>query len=215
MSKGIEQLKAWTGSFGLDYTKRNSFSPAALDRLYRQNYGVTRVQMNKMFLSRFNNSIKILEVGCNIGNQLVCLQKMGFKNLYGIEPQQAAVEKGKKITKRINIIRGDVFEIPFKDNYFDIVFTSGLLIHISPKNIRKALREIYRCSRRYIWGFEYYSKKYENIIYRGQNNLLWKADFPKMYTSVFPDSEIVKTIFFKYLESDNCDIMFLLEKKNA
>jgi len=68
---------------------------------------------------------RILEVGCNVGNQLRMLQRMGFNNLYGIELQQYAIEKAKALTKRINIIHGVADDIPFKDGYFDMVFTSG------------------------------------------------------------------------------------------
>src|SRR5437879_7357762 len=31
----------------------------------------------------------ILEVGCNVGNQLLVLQEMGFTNLYGIEDRKS------------------------------------------------------------------------------------------------------------------------------
>jgi len=60
---------------------------------------------------------------------------MGFTNLYGIELQWYAVEKAKEYTKGINIIQGSGFDIPFKDGYFDLVITNGVLIHIAPKKI--------------------------------------------------------------------------------
>jgi len=206
------QLLEWTGSFGKEYTQRNAMSLDEVDELYLKNYGVTRTDLNKSFLNRFSRSIKILEVGSNIGNQLMLLQKMGFNNLYGIEPQREAIELSKSRSVGINIIEGSVFDIPFKDRYFDLVFTSGVLIHIEPKNIKKAIKEIYRCSKRYIWGFEYYSEKYENIVYRGKGNLLWKANFPKIYMDTFSDLKLLKINFIKYKDSDNVDVMFLLKK---
>jgi pseudaminic acid biosynthesis-associated methylase len=206
------QLLEWTGSFGKEYTQRNAMSLDEVDELYLKNYGVTRTDLNKSFLNRFSRSIKILEVGSNIGNQLMLLQKMGFNNLYGIEPQREAIELSKSRSVGINIIEGSAFDIPFKDRYFDLVFTSGVLIHIEPKNIKKAIKEIYRCSKRYIWGFEYYSEKYENIVYRGKGNLLWKANFPKIYMDTFSDLKLLKINFIKYKDSDNVDVMFLLKK---
>ena len=101
---------------------------------------------------------------------------MGFVNLYGIELQSYAVELSKARTKRINIIEGSAFDIPYKDGYFDLVFTSGILIHINPSDIVWALREILRCTREYIWGFEYYADEYQEINYRGRSDLLWKTD---------------------------------------
>lgn len=206
------QLNKWMGKFGKDYTQRNQTTVAGLEKLYKKNYGITRTQINDMFLNKLSRYSRILEVGSNIGNQLLCLQKSGFKKLYGIEPQECAVEKTKKRLKGIDVIRGNCFDIPFKDNFFDLVFTSGVLIHIGPKDIKKALREIYRCSNRFIWGLEYYADKYEEVFYRGNQDMLWKTDFAKLYLKLFPDLKIVKEIKLKYLNSSNIDTVFLLEK---
>ncbi|ABN53433.1 MAG TPA: methyltransferase domain-containing protein [Hungateiclostridium thermocellum] len=208
------QEKTWAGQFGKDYTDRCTFSPEELDSLYKREYGISREEMNTRFLSGLGlENKRILEVGCNVGNQLRMLQRMGFNNLYGIELQQYAIEKAKALTKRINIIHGVADDIPFKDGYFDMVFTSGVLIHISPGNINRVLDEIYRCSREYIWGFEYYADDYTEVNYRGHESLLWKTNFPKLYLDRFPELELVKEEKFKYLYNDNVDVMFLLRKR--
>jgi pseudaminic acid biosynthesis-associated methylase len=213
MLKGIKELDTWKGDFGKEYTDRNALSFAGMEKLYKDNYGITRTTLNKRFLNGIDRKIKILEVGSNIGNQLVILQKMGFENLYGIEPQGYAVEFSKSKTMGINIIQGNAFDIPFKDGYFDLVFTSGVLIHINPKNVKSAIKEICRCSCKYIWGFEYYSEDYKNVVYRGHENLLWKADFSRIYKDACPGLKTVKQEFFKYLSNDNTDAMFLLKKR--
>jgi len=214
MSEVVKQLKKWKGKFGKEYTDRNVLSLDELERLYKNNYGITRTEMNKLFLGNMNRAIRILEIGSNIGNQLLCLQKMGFKNLYGIEPQGYAVELSKSRTRGINLIEGNIFDIPFKDGYFDLVFTSGVLIHISPKDIKKAMKEIYRCTSKYIWGFEYYADKYMEIDYRGNKELLWKTDFVKLYLNHFSDLNLVREERFEWLKNkENIDTMFLLIKK--
>lgn len=215
MSVTTIQLKKWTGDFGKKYTARNACSPAKLDNVYKDNYGITRTELNRLFLRGVDRSARILEVGCNVGDQLFCLQNMGFKNLYGVEPQEGAIEFARKRTPDINIIKGDAFDIPFRDRYFDVVYTSGVLIHISPKDIKKAIREIYRCSKEYIWGFEYYAKKYEEILYRGHRNLLWKTDFPKLICHTFPDLKVEKVKYLKYSGNDNVDVMYLLRKRHG
>jgi len=138
---------------------------------------------------------------------------MGFNDLYGIELQSYAVELSKSRTRRINIIEGSAFDIPYKDGYFDLVFTSGVLIHVSPSDIALVVREIHRCTREYVWGFEYYADNYTEIPYRGQRNLLWKADFARLYLDQFGDLELVKEERLKYLDNDNIDTMFLLRKR--
>jgi len=78
-----------------------------------------------------------------------------------------------------------------------LVFTNGLLIQIAPEDIPTFLDEIYRRTRRFIWGMECYSKEYTKINYRGYNDLLWKTDFPRLFLGCFKDLEVVKERFFK------------------
>jgi pseudaminic acid biosynthesis-associated methylase len=200
------------GAFGKEYTDRNAHTLEELDELYRKNYGISDTELNREFLGDLDRSIKILEVGSNIGNKLLNLQKMGFRNLYGIEVNSYAIEQAKANTTGINIIQANAFDIPFKDGYFDLVFTSGVLIHIAPTDIEKALKEIHRCSREYIWGFEYYADTYTEVKYRGHDNLLWKTDFVSLYLELFDDLELVKEKRLKYLENENVDTMFLIRK---
>lgn len=213
MVKNTKQIKKWMDQFGDNYTDRNALTLEKMNLLYKKNYGLSRTKLNKIFLRNLDRSIKILEVGSNIGNQLLCLQKMGFKNLYGIEINSYAVEFSKSRTKNINIIQVSAFDIPFKDLYFDLVFTSGLLIHIAPSDVYIVLQEIHRCTRKYIWGFEYYADKHIEITYREEKNMLWKANFPKLYLDSFNDLKLVRERRLKYLDNDNIDIMFLLKKK--
>lgn len=207
------QRKVWEEEFGEEYLKRNVFSPEELDLFYFSRYGYTRGQMNEYFLEKFDKNIRILEIGTNVGNQLLYLQSQGFTNLYGIEIQERAIMYSKLRSDNLNIIKGDALDIPFKDNYFDLVFTSGVLIHISPKRIKEVLREIVRVTNNYIWGFEYYSKDYEEIVYRNKRNLLWKADFSKLYLKNFKKLVLKHEKKFFYIEEDSLiDQMFLLKK---
>ena len=206
-------MEKWCGDFGKEYTDRNALTLEELESLYQKNFGVTRTEMNLEFVGDLDRFIHILEVGSNLGNQLLCLQKMGFKSLYGIELQEYAVELSKVRTKHINIIQGSAFDIPYKDNFFDLVFTSGLLIHIAPSDIKAIVSEIYRCTKKYIWGFEYFANNYTKVEYRGNTDLLWKTNFAKIYLDNFPNLRLVKEKRFKYINSDNINSMFLLEKK--
>ena len=208
------QMKEWMEDFGKKYTDRNALTLDEMNEMYRKKFGISREDLNNLFIAEMNRNIKILEVGSNIGNQLLLLQKMGFKKLYGIEINDYAVEFSKSRSKNINIIQGSAFDIPFKDEYFDLVFTSGLLIHISPSDIGMVMREIHRCAKKYIWGFEYYFDKYIEIVYRGKKDLLWKANFPQLYLDLFKDIKLIKEKRIEYLNDNNIDVIFLLEKKS-
>jgi pseudaminic acid biosynthesis-associated methylase len=208
-----EQMKEWSGAFGKDYTDRNAISLEEMEDLYRKNYGLSRTELNQRFLDGIDRGARILEVGSNIGNQLLCLQRMGFSKLYGIELQSYAVELSKSRTKDINIIQGEASDIPYKDSFFDVVFTSGVLIHISPSSLPNIMKEIHRCTKECIFGFEYYSEKPTEIEYRGHRDLLWKASFAEMYLELFGDLTLEREEKIKYLNSPNVDSMFLLGKR--
>ncbi len=207
-----KQMNEWAGDFGKEYTDRNVCTLSEMEAYYTNRYGVSRTDMNSNFIGNFDKNIRVLEVGTNVGTQLLCLQRAGFRNLYGIELQTHAVELARTGTKEIEIVQGSAFNIPFQNDYFDLVFTSGVLIHIAPKDIVRVQDEMHRCSRQYIWGFEYYSDKYVQVKYREEDDLLWKADFSALFLERFTDLELIKIQYFRYRDSDNVDAMFLLEK---
>ncbi len=208
-----KQSEMWRGEFGSQYSERNLLSPPDLDQVYQRNYGVTRTALNRRFLADIPRSASILEVGCNLGNQLILLHQMGFENLNGIEIHEEIVKKAQSRVPWARVIEGSVLKIPLEDASFDLVFTSGLLIHIAPQNLPVAMNEIYRCAKSWIWGFEYHSPQMTEVLYRGESELLWKADYVRLYTESFPDLELVSEQKLSYLENDNVDSMFLLRRK--
>jgi pseudaminic acid biosynthesis-associated methylase len=204
--------KYWEGEFGKYYIDRNNFTIERLNQLYKDRYGLTRDQLNKEFIGDLDRRSRVLEIGCNIGNQLKLLQLMDFKDLWGIEISDTAIELAKKNTESINIVKNSALDVAYKDEYFDLVYTSGVLIHIHPKDLNRVLDNIYRLTRRYIWGFEYYAAESTSIQYRGKENLLWKDNFMEAYLKRFPNLRVVNEKKIKYLDNDNVDQMFLLEK---
>ncbi len=209
------QLEHWRSDFGRAYTDRNSLTPDALDALYRRNYGIGRRELNQRFLADMPRTARILEVGCNEGNQLCALREMGFENLYGIEIQDYAVRKARARLEGTQLAVATAFEIPYPDGFFDLVFTSGVLIHIAPADLPRALREIHRCARGFIWGHEYYSPQPMEVLYRGHEELLWKMDYARLYLDLFDDLDLVREERLPYLQDANVDSMFLLARRQG
>jgi pseudaminic acid biosynthesis-associated methylase len=208
------QTTVWKGDFGREYTDRNTFDMAALEELYRKNYGVTRKKINQESLSDIAKAASFLEIGCNTGNQLLLLQQMGYSNLSGIELQPYAIEIARRRLPDVSLKLGSALAIPHADSSFDVVFTSGVLIHVSPHDLPRALGEIHRCSRKFIWGFEYYAPEVTEVNYRSHRELLWKMDYARAYLERFPDLELVGEQRLPYLENANVDTVFLLRKKS-
>jgi pseudaminic acid biosynthesis-associated methylase len=209
-----EQIKHWHGDFGAEYAIRNLQGAAEMDEKIRKRYvcGKSRTELNEELLEGIDRSSSVLEVGTNIGNQLLCLRAMGFENLFGIDLRRDVVNEANRRVPNADIICGSAFDIPFKDGYFDIVFTSGVLIHIAPCDLAMAMGEIYRCSNRYIWGMEYWAKEIEGVEYRGHENLLWRGNYSEMFMQQFLNLAAVMARRLRYVGSQNVDEMFLLRK---
>jgi len=207
-----EQADKWRGIFGKDYTDRNPQTISEMENLYIKNFGVRRTELNSEFLEGLSKDMKILEVGCNVGTQLRVLESQGFTNLTGIEVQDYAVGVARNLSPKINFVVGSALNLPFEDNSFDLVFTAGVLIHINPKDLDKVLREIHRVSKKYIWGYEYFSEEYKEIDYRSNKELGWKNDFLGAYMGKFSDLNLLKEKKIDYLDDSNTDHMFLLKK---
>ena len=56
----------------------------------------------KKFLNQKNRSIKILDVGCGLGNNIELIQSWGFKNVYGTDISPKMVEEC--IKKELNVV---------------------------------------------------------------------------------------------------------------
>ena len=209
-----EQELFWKGSFGNKYIKRNKFNKIQdFNEFYIKRYGLTRDKINKTFLKNINTNKPILEVGCNIGNQLVALENIGYKNLFGVDINKKSLLEAKK-NSNINFLESSAFDLPFKDSYFNLVFTNNVLIHIKPSNLDKIFNEIYRVSDKFIMGFEYYNKSLINLKYRNNKNRLWKGDYANMFLKKFPNLKIIKEKIYKCHDEDKdiYDKMFLLKK---
>lgn len=208
------QSRMWSSDFGQRYTERNQWSSAQINQIFKDRFGLTRLEMNARLLGGLDRGIRILEVGCNIGLQLEDLKTLGFTNLYGIDLQQGALDLARQRLGDIQVLRGTGFDIPFKDGWFDLVFTSTVLVHIAPEDIDRILAEIHRVSRGYIWGYEFYhADGYASAPYRGEEGLLWKTDFCGRYQKLFPDLEVVERHRYRYTGQDLEDENFLLRKK--
>lgn len=210
-----EQFDIWSGEFGKAYTDRNGHTVEELDALHQSDFGLARTELNSEFVGSMDKALRVLEVRTNVGTQLKGLEAMGFTRLYGIEAQAYALHQAKGFTRGMRFVQADAVRLPWRDRSFDLVFTSGVLIHISPDDIGRALDEIYRCANCYIWGWEYYAEEYTPVPYRGRNGLLWKANFARLYLDRFPDLRLLKEKRVPYLINSDANTMFLLEKPTS
>ncbi len=194
------QEKTWTGLFGNQYTKRNSVNKKIINDCEK----VFLKIFKKTQLENFKN---ILEVGCNQGRNLRALKNISNAELFAIEPNESSRKLivKKKVLKKENLKNAFVVDLPFSDNFFDLVFTSVVLIHIPENQIIKAMSEINRVSKKFILCIEYFNPTTTTIKYRGKKDLLFKRDYGSLYMENFKNLELVDYGFFwkKVTEQDN------------
>jgi pseudaminic acid biosynthesis-associated methylase len=188
MEHMTEQLALWRGKFGEDYIGRNEVA---------QEY----IQPLTLMWAKMLANIKpasILEVGANIGLNLRAIQMLSAAELTAIEPNETARNRivGDRILPAGSVHDGFAAQLPFADSMFDLAFTSGVLIHIHPDDLRASCKEIARVSRRYIICSEYFSVSPREIPYRGHNGALFSRDFGKLYMETCPEIRLLDYGFF-------------------
>ena len=84
---------------------------------------------------------KILEIGCGEGTKL---NKIAPKESlsYGIDISPLAIKLGRKQFPNIKFTELDAVKLPFKDNFFDLVYSAFTLEHL--QNPQKAIKEMIR-----------------------------------------------------------------------
>lgn len=119
----------------------------------------TKNPIERYFLDNFNNTLisiiqqlpaySVLDVGCGEGFTLQRLtnQKIG-KKLEGVDFVQEALDLGKKIHPHLKLIKGDLYELPYENDSFDLLLCTEVLEHLEYP--QKALQELIRVSKKYI-----------------------------------------------------------------
>src|SRR6059036_215345 len=103
------------------------------------------------YLKQLNVS-KLLDLGCGAGRHAIYLAKAGFQ-VTGLDVSTTALrELQGRIDKykltNATIIKHEMSELPFIDNYFDGVVSTNVLHHGTAAEIKRTLGEVYRVMRK-------------------------------------------------------------------
>ncbi len=208
--KNSQQREFWMSNFGTDYINRNK-TIEVVNELYKKQTGITVENIFNKFFDEINRESTIIELGCNVGLNLSVLNKMGFKNLTGLEINETAFSIAKKNNPDINFIHSSIENFKFTETY-DLVYTGGVLIHINPDTLPLIITKMGQLSKKYIFGFEYFSENLVEIKYRNNENTCWKQNFPELIKKLNPFFKTIKEEKFQYKDENICDVAYLLEK---
>ena len=210
-SNNVKQKNLWRGEFGNEYVERMN-TKEFQNETYKNRTGFTEEEIFKEFFDSLDRNISILEVGCNRGLKLSILKDMGFHNISGIEINEKAAKIAKEKLPSLKIYNQSIEEFDSKLNQYDLVFTATMLIHVNPSAIENILLKIINLSKKYIFGFEYYSEELIKVPYRNQNDALWKQNLPELFKKIDHTLIIEKQRIIPYKDDHLKDITYLLRK---
>jgi SAM-dependent methyltransferase len=97
----------------------------------------------------------VLEVGSFAGRNLFYLQQ-AFPNaeLTGLEINPTAVRYAREKVPKASFVESDLHDLDAMNGAYDLVFTSGVLIHIPPADLKGVLEKLDRKSTRYLIHLE-------------------------------------------------------------
>lgn len=201
-----QQEDFWAGSFGDEYTSRNTDS-----RLIASNIS--------LFSKIFNKSEKvhsIIEFGANIGLNLYAIhQLLPDAALSGVEINEKAVGQLKNL-EFVNVFHQSILDFSC-DFQWDFVFTKGVLIHINPDYLEKVYEILFKTSSKYICLMEYYNPSPAEIPYRGHRDRLYKRDFAGELMGHYKDLELIDYgfVYHNDINFPQDDLTWFLMKKSG
>jgi pseudaminic acid biosynthesis-associated methylase len=198
----LERL--WAGDFGDDYTERNRNAEFGRRSFWERQLDALEVH-------------SALEVGCNMGGNLRWIAELlGPTNVAGIDVNKKALEQLREHVRGVDARLASGADLPFADGSFDLVFTMGVLIHQDPATqLEPMMREIVRCSRRYVAAGEYHADELTEVPYRGREGALFKQDFGALYQRLFGELELVDRGFLSEREGRWDDLTYWVFEKRG
>ncbi len=174
-----EQL--WRGEFGDSYTLRNADA------------GRDRGRFWQALLDRHEVG-NVLEAGCNVGANLRWIPAHR-RSVAGCDINDHALRLAEERLKyRVTFLKHSLLDLgALRDMAaWDLVFTCGVLIHISPDDVGRAIDELVAASRRLVLLIEYYAETETLVRYRGQEAALWKRPFDELVRDRHPELRLVE-----------------------
>jgi pseudaminic acid biosynthesis-associated methylase len=188
----------WAGTFGDAYIERNADA------------GAGRVDFWRAVLDGLGVE-SVLEVGCNVGANLRWLVEI-VGSVHGVDVSEHALEQARERFPGADLVCAQARSLPFEDRAFDLVFTTGVLIHLPDESLAEAMDEIVRCSARYVLCGEYFADPPEELLYRGETGALFKRNYGALYQRAFPELRLRREGFLSRDEGWDDLTWWLFEK---
>jgi ubiquinone/menaquinone biosynthesis C-methylase UbiE len=146
-------------------------------------------------IKKLSKSAKILDAGCGDGRNLVYLAGLGYK-IFGIDISKEAIKithnKLKALSLKTYLRVGDLYNLPYKNNFFDAIYYDFTNVHIEkPESVLADFRRVLKPGALLL--FETTSKR--DSLYKGKNKF-----FEDRFYFRFYDQKEVLELVKKYFK---------------
>jgi SAM-dependent methyltransferase len=131
----------------------------------------------------------ILEVGCGAGRNLKALRDTDpGVSLSGLDISPAAIANAKHHVPSADLKVGSLYDLSqHADSSFDVVFTSGVLMHVPHDEVEATIREMHRLARRAVVHFELHGPSHSFDFHR----------YPRDYGQLYERMEVPADVSYE------------------
>lgn len=119
-----------------------------------------KLKYKKKFIEKviqYSQNKKVIEMGCGTGLMAGYLQKLGL-DVTALDLSQKVLDYAYEIAKQSNIIKpckyeqGDILNLKYKTNTFDVSYSNGVLEHFNDDEVVTILKQQMKISKYVIFG---------------------------------------------------------------
>ncbi len=151
--KIARDIKSRTKNKEINRAKALEFGHEYFDGSRNQGYGGyyydgrwVKIAKKLQKIYRLKDNSKILDIGCAKGYLLFDLKNLNPKfQVYGLDISEYAINNSDNLVRN-SIIKGNCKELPFRDNYFDLVISINTVHNLKYQDCKEAIKEIIRVS---------------------------------------------------------------------
>ena len=150
-------------------------------------YSIQEIVLTEYF-STLPQGSKVLEFGAGFGRHANYLSELANIEYFAVDQSPTMLDAMKVYThERIDEEHVTLIEprqpLPYPDNYFDVVYTVSVLIHINPMHIGEIIQELKRVAKHVILHFENKLTDMSTLQFQDHNGC-WKHAVQNLYENV-------------------------------
>lgn len=142
----------------------------------------------------------VFEIGYFAGRNLKYItDAFPQSSVNGLEINKTAFQFAKEKLPKANLLNMDLHDMHNIKNKYDLVFTSGVLIHVVPEDMSNVIKKCLNLSNRYMLHIENVGKnevvagpKHLNPTYKVSDQMQWAPDLVSIYNSMGFKVEVIE-----------------------